>query len=304
MRSTVALNFVPLGAAMLLWTAGVSPAGADSTSPAAASGNDTFVTSDSASPADGPLKDRFVVSLGTFLVSTDIKAELNGVSRSNSTVDFNQSLGTGGDHTRGRLDALWRITPTQHVRFLYFRNSDERTRIIDKDINWGDYTFLADGSVTTNTKFNAYELAYEYAFVRPTYEIAGSFGVHYLDFGLKLAGNATITDNQGIVHPATFETKNSNLPAPLPVFGLRGGWAATSHLYLQAQAQVFKFKYEGYDGNWTDFRADATWMFTRHFGAGLGYNRFHVNVGVTREAFNGNLNLGYQGLQAFVTGSW
>lgn len=289
MRSTVALKIAPLAAAGLIWAAGVSPARAN----------------DDIAPSDAPLTDRFVVNLGTFIVSTNIKAELDGATSRNPEVDFNQSLGTGGDFTRGRADLLWRITPKHHVRLLYFHNSSTHTRVINKDIAWDDYTFLADGSVSTNVKFNAYELAYEYAlWVRPTYEISASIGVHYLDFGLKLAGNATFTDDQGVVHPAAFETKTSNLPAPLPVIGLRGGWAATSHLYLQAQAQVFKFKYEGYDGNWSDLRADATWMFTRHFGAGLGYNRFHVNVDVSRAAFNGNLNLGYQGLQIFATGSW
>jgi hypothetical protein len=294
MQSRVALRVVPLAAAGLLWAAGLS----------AARASDVVATSD-ATPANAPLTDRFVVSLGTFIVSTNVKAELNGATTRNPEVDFNQSLGTGGDFTRGRADLLWRITPKHHVRLLYFHNSSTHTRDIDQDIAWDDYTFLANGSVSTNVKFNAYELAYEYALmVRPTYEINASIGVHYLDFGLKLAGDATFTDNQGIVHPAAFETKTSNLPAPLPVIGVRGAWAATSHIYLQAQAQVFKFKYEGYDGHWWDLRTDATWMFTRHFGVGLGYNLFRVNVGVTREAFNGNLNLGYQGLQAFATGSW
>jgi hypothetical protein len=260
---------------------------------------------DPASPSEGPLKDPFVLSLGTYVVSTNINAGLNGRSTNNPDVDFDQTFGGGGDFTRGRADALWRITPTQHLRFLYFKNESNHTRTLDRNVDWGDYQFQANASVTASTKFNAYELAYEYSFLlRPNYEIAGSFGVHYLDLGLKLSGMATLTDANGNVSPVEASTSNSNLPAPLPVIGLRGGWAATSHLYLDAQAQWFKFKYEGYDGNWSDLRANATWMFTSHFGAGLGYNRFHAHLNVTRASFNGNLGLGYQGLQAFVTASF
>ena len=45
-------------------------------------------------------------------------------------------------------------------------------------------------------------------------------------------------------------------------------------------------------------------MFARHFGVGLGYDRFHVNVDVNKGNFNGNVTLGYSGLQAFLTGSF
>ena len=139
---------------------------------------------------------------------------------------------------------------------------------------------------------------------RPTYEIAASAGIHLMDMKLQLSGNATVFNSNGIFNSVSYQSKQSSLPAPLPVIGVRGAWMLSPDWYLDAQGQVFKFKYEGYDGTWSDLRVGATWMFARHFGVGLGYNRFHTNLDVTKANFNGNLSLGYSGLQAFVTGSY
>lgn len=74
--------------------------------------------------------------------------------------------------------------------------------------------------------------------------------------------------------------------------------------YLDAQGQIFKVKVDGYDGNWSDIRLAATWMFHRNFGLGLGVNRFSTKVDVDRPNFDGKLSIGYNGVQAFLTGSF
>ena len=43
-------------------------------------------------------------------------------------------------------------------------------------------------------------------------------------------------------------------------------------------------------------------MFGRHFGAGLGYNRFVTRLDVDRTSFTGQLRMGYSGLQLYLTG--
>ncbi len=138
----------------------------------------------------------------------------------------------------------------------------------------------------------------------PTYEVGATAGVHLLDMKIALSGNATFTDSSGHTGSASYSTKESNLPAPLPVVGLRAGWSVAPNWYLEAQAQIFKFDYEGFNGNWSDLRAGVTWMFSRHFGVGAGYNRFNVNVDVNREKYNGSVDLSYSGAQLFLTGTY
>jgi hypothetical protein len=256
--------------------------------------------------AQGLLNDKFSVSLGGFLVGTDLKGELNGrATGGQQEIDFGTDFGLDNDATRVRLDGLWRITPKHRLRFMYFDTQNDGTRTLDRTINWGDYTFNVGAQVTAESRIWVAELAYEYAFTRqPTYEVAGTIGVHYLDTQLKLSGSATFTDANGNVSTAQSTTRENSVPAPLPVIGLRGAWVVAPQWYLDAYAQFFKAKLQGIDGTITDARIAATWMFHRNMGVGLGFNYFGTDVDVDKSSFDGSLKVGYSGLQLFITGTF
>ncbi len=251
--------------------------------------------------AQGLIENRFVGSAGVFIVGSDLKARLNGSSASNPDVDFNNTFGTGSDETRARLDLLWRITPNHHARFFFFNNSITRDRTLDRDIQWGDTTYHVGATVESQVKMQVYELAYEYAFMhQPTFELNGSVGIHYTDLRVKLAGNATT----GGGATTSFVTEERKLPAPLPVIGVRAGWAFAPQWYLEGTGQFFRINIDGYSGHWLDGRAGVTWMFTRNFGVGLAYNRWITNVDVSRANFNGSARFGYSGILASLTGTF
>ena len=261
------------------------------------------------SPSEDLLNDRFVIAVGVFVVSSTINGSLLGsANTSDQTINFDKQFGTDANQTRWRGEVLWRITPTQHVRFSYFSNDIGRTRTIDQDLAWGDYTFKAGGQVTAETKFRVYELTYEFAFLRrPNYEIAAVAGIHLDDLTLKLSGDASLTVDTPtgpVQQPTMFTSSSHSVPAPLPVFGFRGDWAVSPHVYLDASAQIFSLSYQGIAGNWSDLRAGATWMFSEHFGLGIGYNRFATHVDVGKGSFNGRLNWGYQGLLIYLRGGF
>ena len=270
-----------------------------------ASGFAASATGQSLSGADGLLNDHWVISLGGFFLTTDTRANLNGQSSINPDIDFDREFGKAADSRRIRADALWRVTPEHHLRLMYFDNSTVRSKALESDLQWGDYTFILGATAEFRQKTQVLELAYEYAFVRrPSYEVAASVGVHYMDTKLQLSGTATFTDSAGHTTTASATTKVSSLPAPLPVIGLRWGWVLHPDWYLDVQGQVFKVKVGEYDGRWSDLRAGVTWMFHRNIGLGLGYNRFTTTLDVEKNDFDGRLKTGYSGLQAYLTGTF
>ena len=257
------------------------------------------------SGAEGLLNNSWVFNLGGFVYETNLKANLNGQSSQNPEVDFDKTFGKADDANRGRLDALWRITPAHHLRFMYFDNSQTRSSTLAEDVKWGDYTFLAGSSAEFRQEFNAYALAYEWAFMRsPTYEVAASIGINYMDMKFALSGTVNGIDPDGNPVNGVSRSRSSDLPAPLPVIGLRTGWVVAPNWYIDAQVQWFQINIDEYDGRWTDARVGATWMFHRNFGVGLGYNWFGTRVDVVKDDFNGRLKLGYSGLQAYLTGTF
>ena len=257
--------------------------------------------------AEGLLNNPWVFNLGGFIYQTSLDARLDGQSSQNPEVDFDETFGKADDSTRVRADVLWRITPTHRLRFMYFDNANSRTRVLDQDLVWGDYAFLAGSSATYEQEFNVYALSYEWAFVRnPSYELAASIGVHYMEMRFQLSGNANYSGPDCATPPCsvTGATKGSDLPAPLPVVGLRAAWVVAPNWYLEASGQFFSVKIDEYDGRWSDLRLSGTWMFHRNFGVGLGYNWFGTRLDVEGNDFTGKVKLNYSGLQLYLTGSF
>ena len=256
--------------------------------------------------APGYLSDRFSASVGVYVLSPKLDATFNGnATRANIPVDFGRDFDMNNGVGVLRVDGLWRITPKHDLRLVYFHHDTTRTRTLDHDVAWGDNTYLANASLRADSNLDLYELSYEYTFIRrPTFQLAAGGGVHVLNMSIKLSGQATVTDANGNVSQASYSTSNSNLPAPLPVIAARAAWAVTPHIFIEPEAQWLTYHYDGYHGNWWDLRMAAKWMFSRHFGLGVGYDYFHATLDVEKAKFNGNVTTSYSGLQAMIVGSY
>lgn len=257
------------------------------------------------SPAQAWFDSRFVVSLGGFAFGTDLEARLNGEVQRSDEVDFDEQFNLGANKRRWRADALWRIAPRHQLRLGYFDIGNSDTRTLDRDIEWGDYTFISGAAATATFDASIVTLSYEYAFVRqPTYEVAAVFGVHYSHVWLSLEGEAKLIDADGNVIDSGVVRKTANSPVPLPLIGLHGSWVVSPHWILNASAALFKAGTGDVDGSWSDVRVGATWMFNQHVGVGATVSRFRTDVEVSQPKFDGSLTFGYSGVQFFVTGTF
>jgi hypothetical protein len=248
--------------------------------------------------AGAPLEvDRFSVELGTFLVSTDTKVRVDGTGGQQGTeFDAETTLGYS-DSTRFRVDAAWRFADRHSVKAMWFDNTRSNTNVIDRTITVGDNTYPVNATINSEFNTRIFDVAYEYVFMqRESWELAGSFGLHAIKFGIKL-------DSQGTGGQASLSNSVST-GAPLPLFGLRGTWQLTENLRFNAAAQYFTLKIDEYSGEVLDLRADVTWMFNKHFGAGVGYNHFDFDVNIDRPNFNGSLDWKYGGGLLFLRAAW
>lgn len=246
------------------------------------------------------LTNRFTASLGTFLMSTDTTLALDGSSGAIGTeVNLEKDLGIRGSD-RFRFDLNWRMTDKQHLRALYFDFGSDATRRIEDELVIGDTTYPVNAELTAGLNIKVYELVYEYAFLkRDDWQLLGSFGAHILDVGFFARGQGSVGGQT-----STLRTEAGSTAAPLPVLGLRYLWQFAPEWYIEAQGQYFQAKIDVYDGDLYDLRAGVTWMFSRHFGVGAGYNRFGVNLDVNRDKFRGSLDWNYSGAQIYFTGTF
>lgn len=256
----------------------------------------------SASAQDrGLLDDRFVVSLGTYFVSTDTEIALNGSAGQIGTIiDLERDTGMD-DSNRFRVDGLWRINGGRHhVRAMYFDVNRDGSRQIDRQLVVGDTVYPVNATVGASFEAKIFEVAYEYAFVRrDALEVAGSIGAHALSFDFGISGNGLVNGQ-----PVSGAAESGDTNAPLPVLGLRAMWRFADEWYLDAQGQWFSVKLDDIDGSISDLRLGVTWMFSEHVGAGVGWNRFTIDVDASKNSFDGTFDWRYQGAQVFLTGSF
>jgi hypothetical protein len=239
-----------------------------------------------AAEAGNPLTDRFSLSLGTFLLDTNTQLRVDGTG------------GRGTEIDSFRIDGYWRFKERHKLRILYFDNSRKNTRTIDRDITIRDQVFPVNAEVSTHFSTSVGELAYEYAFWRREhYEIAGTFGLHNLQFKLGLAAAQTGGGTANLDQTAKAD-------GPLPVIGLRGIWRLGEQWTFDAQAQFFRIKINPYDGRLSDYTASFIWMPLTHVGIGAGYNEFVTRLDVSADQFNGNMRWRYGGARIFVTASF
>jgi len=250
-----------------------------------------------ADDAPNVLTDPFQLSLGSFVLNSDTKVRLDGDTSIGTDIDWEETFGDE-DATRFRIDGHWRFADRHKLRWLWFSMDRSDSTTIDRDIEWGGEVFPVDAKVKGDFSFDIYELAYEYAFVRrDSYELTGSFGLHYADLSLSLLAKASTSGGtlEGDIK------QEASVGAPLPAFGLRGLWTLPHNFYIDASAQYFALSIDEYDGSLTDYKVVVTWQPKPWLGVGLGYNQFGVDVDVDADNFNGSLDWTYRGPMLFYS---
>jgi hypothetical protein len=247
-----------------------------------------------------PLESRFIVDVGYFFMSTDMRVRVDGetTDQVGSDVNYDDTFGIG-DFDRFRVDGLWRIAPRHLLRAMYFQNNRHATRSIDREVNFGDETFPVGATVDASSDLTVAELSYEYAFLQhENYELAGGIGVHYVDVGLGLGATISAQGNQ----VSRRADANASTAAPLPVLGARWMWRLPHNFYVNAQMQYFYIELDPYKGSLTDLKATVVWQATDHVGVGLGYNDFGFRFDISsKRDFDGRLRWNYGGAMAFAT---
>jgi len=248
-----------------------------------------------------PLADRFTISLDAFNPYLDTRVRVDASDESpGTTIDFEQNLGLSDTETLLGFGFGWRFAKKHQLSLEYFRLDRSGSSITVTDIRIGDEVFSVDLPISFFFDMKVSTFSYSYSLIfDERKELALSVGLSIQDLSFGLIGNAGL----GII-----ETE-SGITAPLPTFGLNGGYAFTDKWIGKIGIGVFSFDLsledeDALSGEVLNGYASIQHNTFEHVHFGLSYNYFDVRVDWKESGLITSVGYKYHGPMLTVTAAF
>jgi hypothetical protein len=240
------------------------------------------------------LPDKWAVRAGGFLVrnyDTTIRLDAKGAPVGTS-IDFGDTLGGDLEVAVARVDGYYRFNPKHRLDLSYYRIVRKGSRFVDVDIQWGDQDFSADDLYQSEIDTGVVRLGYTYSFYHnDDVELGVSAGLHTSIMRASLSNS-------------TGQSEAESITAPLPVVGFLMDYHITPRWTVKLTTQYFAIDVWKVKGLLSDTLLATEYRFTRHLGAGIGFN--HYGNAVELEGENAVLTerSSFRGFLAYVSASF
>ncbi len=239
-----------------------------------------------ASAEEEQMPDRFMLRLGGYQVrnaDSILRLDANNLPVG-AYIDFHETLGGDTTATVGRLDGLYRFNDKHGIGLSWYTLKFTGSKVLGRDIVWGDQTYHADTLVDSKINFDVYKLNYQYSlFHNEKAELGALFGFHVMRTFVGI--NSDIG-----------QSKKEAITAPMPVFGLFADYNFTPRLSAYYNYQWFFVNYQDkVKGGLQDFLIGLEYRLFRHVSLGAAYNRFSLSLEAKGNAATLNLDTGWNG---------
>ena len=231
--------------------------------------------------------DRFMLRFGGYHArnaNTIMRLDANNAPVG-AYIDFDQTLGGDTSTTVARLDGLYRFNDKHGLGLSWYALKFKGSRVLSKELTWGDHTYAASTQVDSEIKFDVYKLNYQYSlFHNEKVELGALFGFHVMRAFAGISAS-------GIV-----QSQGQAITAPLPVFGLYADYNFTPRFSAFYNYQWFFINYQDkVKGGPQDFLIGLEYRLFRHVALGAAYNRFALSLEAKGDTATLNLNTNWNG---------
>ena len=166
-----------------------------------------------------PLVDHFTIELHGMFPSLDTRVRVDASDASpGTTIIFEQNLGMSDTESVPALGISWRFAKKHKLDFRAFELDRSGSAITTSEIRIGDKVFTVDLPISSFFDMQIVSFNYSYSLILDERkELAIGLGLSVQDMAFGLLSN----DPAGVI-----ET-DSGVTAPIPTFGLNGGYAFT-----------------------------------------------------------------------------
>ncbi len=237
--------------------------------------------------------DKYMIRLGTYIVDgsdTQFSVSSNKLGLG-TVIDYQRDLGGENRDTIPRIDAYYRFNERHRIDFTSFSIDRKGSRTLAIDITIGDESYSAEETVNSSIKYTLYKLGYAYSFYHsPKVELSFTTGLNITSYDLSFS------DTTG------GKAEAAGFTAPLPMFGLRMGYAITPKWSVNYVAEAFFIEFEDkLKGALVNYELNTEYKLFKHFAIGAGLARMGTNVEVNDDDWKGQVSDSYRGYTFFGT---
>jgi len=238
--------------------------------------------------------DKYMLRLGAYYVDGSdtqfsVSSPVGGIG---TVIDYQRDLGGENRDTIPRIDAYYRFNDRHRIDFTAFSidRKGSRTLTID-EITIGGETYSFNETLNSDIKYTLYKLGYGYSFYHsPKVELTFTAGLNITSYDLSFS------DTTG------GKAEAAGFTAPLPMFGLRMGYAITPKWSVQYVAEAFFIELEDkLKGSLVNYELKTEYKLFKHFAIGAGVARMGTNVEVNDDGWTGQVSDSYRGYTLFGT---
>ena len=237
--------------------------------------------------------DKWMIRVGAYIVDgsntqVSVNSDIGGLG---TTIDYQRDLGGEDGDTIPRIDAYYRFNDRHRIDFTSFSidRKSERTLAIDITIEGQDY-FIGE-TIKSDIKYTLYRLGYGYSFYHsPKAELTLTAGLNMTSYDLKFElDDGSRADSAGVT-------------VPLPVIGLRMGYAITPKWNVRYVSEAFFVEFDdAFRGAIINFELNTEYRLFEHFALGAGVARIGVSAEVDDDDWRGKVTDAYRGFNLFGT---
>lgn len=250
----------------------------------------------------GEVPETIQLQIGGTLATLDTSVGLGLKSgRVGATVVFEDLLNLPVSKSIWRADGWWHFGDNHNLDFGFVSLNRENAREITEDVQFGNYTFLANSRVTGQIDSRFLYAAYRHDFLRlEPVQISGSAGASIMTLGASLSASVGLVDSTGTALERGGEV-GEEITFPVPLLGMQVDWAVNQKSTIEFYARFFYLNTSMLRGGMAETALRYYYFVTRRLGLGAGFDKININIPKFESSqYVVRANYTIQGLSAYV----
>jgi hypothetical protein len=240
----------------------------------------------------------FSLDVGVFFPDRKLDLRVNGsvAGIENDEIHFDEGIRLGNADETFAAELSWRFRGKWSVVGQYFKSTDSVSAVLEEDIEWGDVVFGAGSNAAVGSDFSLTRIFFGRQLdTSKSHDFGIGAGLHWLEMGSFIEGTVLINGTP------TTSRRSVREGAPLPNIGAWYKYSISPRWALRTRLDLLSADVGDYDGLLLNVALGVNFQAFEHFGVGVNYNYFELDVSINKSGWRGNIETTYDGAYLYAS---